>query len=144
MKTNFLPTRLTPSWVFENWSCRHPTLCHRLRGKQRPLSISQSLFFFQILVNPLALLVGLKNQQQFLKICSLSYRCCCKTICWSLHEGLSIYFLQNLNKEALIEKTRCSKLFSVNKKLLVPGQTGHARAGLRFFCNCLRAWGLPP
>ena len=34
-----------------------------------------------------------------------------------IHEGLSKYFLQNLNK-ALSEKTRYSKHFSVNKELL--------------------------
>ena len=36
-------------------------------------------FFFQTPVNPLALLVELKNQQQLLKICSWSHRCCCRS-----------------------------------------------------------------
>ena len=60
--------------------------------------------FFQIPVNALVLLVELKLQQQLLKLCRLSDRCCCKTICWILHERLSIYFLRNLNKETLSEK----------------------------------------
>ena len=64
-------------------------------------------------MNPL--LVELKNQQQLLKTCILSYRCCCGTICWSQQQSLSINFLQNLNKKAPSEKMCCSKHFHVNK-----------------------------